>query len=123
MKQKEFNKEKIKAFWDTDKKCDVASNELKTLKDFKDINCYIDFETHIFEEGDPIQINKKRYLSEDSLKQEAIKWIKLMQYDEDYNNCLNNKFEQFKDSEFLMYHQVTNWIKYFFNITNEDLKC
>ena len=45
------------------------------------------------------------YLSE--LRQEAIKWVKKL--DSDRDNAMEN-------------YAVTNWIKHFFNLTEEDLK-
>jgi hypothetical protein len=83
--------------------------ELKTLKD-------------IYVRGDISRIN---------LKEEAIKWIKELKNalwkEEDMNNYDKWKarikdFEDYYDEEYNSFIEVINWIKHFFNITEEELQ-
>lgn len=69
--------------------------ELKTLKDFKGL----DVGTGLV----------KSHINREELKQEAIKWVKGL-YELPYSN-------QFQEVEC-----IEEWIKHFFNITEEDLK-
>lgn len=65
------------------------------------------------------------------LKQEAIKWIKELKEAEKFNIEFasseqmgyfhDNQFDDFVDNQGKAYW-VINWIKWFFNITEEDLK-
>ena len=67
--------------------------ELKTLKDIDFITTYVDLEGE----------NKRKFIGERELKQEAIKWIK--------------SYGDYAGKESAKY-----FIKTFFNITKEDLK-
>lgn len=63
---------------------------------------------------------------ESDLRAEAIKWIKGME-NARYGDGENFKerlkgFEDFYDDEYDSFSEVINWIKHFFNITDEDLK-
>ena len=69
--------------------------DLKTLKDFPRIH----FGGHFKENGGPEQ-----FYSEEMLKVEAVKWIKSLS---DYDNANM---------------ETKEWIKYFFNLTEEDLE-
>ena len=69
--------------------------ELKTIKDLKKRIYYLD---EIKDVSERISIDEK------DLRQEAIKWIKSL------NNYDNENME------------VKKWIRYFFNITEEELK-
>lgn len=75
--------------------------KLKTLKDLK----------HLVEREEGLP----DYEAVDclTLKQEAIKWVK----DRVFENWMN-----FVDYETGSSRNVVNWIKHFFNITEEDLK-
>lgn len=73
--------------------------ELKTLKDF-------DF-TLVDENGEYEGLR-------DELKQEAIKWIKKEEE--------RREFREHKGYSTSECNCIINWIKHFFNITEEDLK-
>ena len=77
--------------------------ELKTLKDFP---------------KEVIGMEDYRLISSNKLKQEAIKWIK------ELNNNPKKYQERFTnyDGYGIDAYEVINWIKYFFNITEDDLK-
>lgn len=72
-------------------------SELKTLKDFSDKECYCNFATAIC----PEKLRKRRFIPETLLKQEAIKCI---------------------DSNSIKHMNANDFILWFFNITEEDLK-
>lgn len=77
-------------------------NKLKTLKDLSNESRY--------------DIGKKTKLNAvliDDLKQEASKWIKSMD-----GNCEGLDYDRFGIDN----GQLQEWIEYFFNITEEDLK-
>ena len=58
----------------------------------------------------------------EDLKQEAIKWIK--EFDRLEINNLNTPLElqDFEDDDVGGFYEVRNWIKHFFNITDEELE-
>ena len=74
--------------------------KLKTLKDLK--GYYLGFEKTKDIGGKENTLG----IAKEELKQEAIKWV--MEMKEDYRDDINIG--------------ITNWIKHFFNITEEDLK-
>lgn len=85
----------------------VEEDKLKTLKDFKAIEC---------PEGTEY-ICSNEVLEE--IKQEVVKWIKELR--KDFPKSITpmrmggkNRLQQLKFTE--------HWIKHFFNITDEDLK-
>lgn len=73
-------------------------DELKTLKDF------------ITDEDDPAVAYNN------DLKQEAIKWIKAI----DNRMEIGGAFDEFSHDGS---SDIPDWIKHFFNIKEEDLKC
>ncbi len=81
--------------------------ELKTLKDIKED---IDSEQWEFDSA----WSPGAYRALELLKQEAIKWIKELketdEFSEDEQGIFDNNYN------------VQEWIKHFFNITEEDLK-
>ena len=82
--------------------------EMKTLKDleYQDDFCYVS--------------------SSEDLRQEAIKWIKYIGVCKNNNIQIVNLEDAAKQVGILMCEKETNlvrdWIKHFFNITEEDLK-
>ena len=75
-----------------------SETELKTLKDFeKNIGDCV--------AGDVYDRGATNWIKEDTLKAEAVKWVKEKTCNE-------------KDIEWIM----NEWIKHFFNLTEEDLK-
>ena len=83
--------------------------ELKTLKDF--------------DWGDVIRCNACNF-SADELKQEAIKWIKKLSNERTKLIIGSGLPNQPKPKEWIEVAQITSkihWIKYFFNIMEEDL--
>ncbi len=83
--------------------------ELKTLKDLQEFNFSV-----------PAGMNPDKFILKIDLKQEAIKWIKELEktMPDPMNSIIPEIAIRKKD-----YHQGTiNWIKHFFNITEEDLK-
>jgi hypothetical protein len=95
--------------------------ELKTTKEI--------FEKHGFESGIHGSL-----ISLDLLREEAIKWIKQLEKQQDINDRegsskLNDKLTQFAYGEDVRmvgmiyeFEPSMNWIKHFFNITDRDLK-
>jgi len=82
----------------------------KTLKDFTDKECFVKFYPARTEE----KLRKQRFIDEDKLKKEAIKWVKELKGTDEYSE---NEGGTFDDNI-----NVQKWIKHFFNITEEDLK-
>ena len=81
----------------------TVTGELKTLKDLK----YLRADENWF----PVY-----EFDEDVLKQEAIKWIKELKHGT-FNIMEDDKLLIRADNQYLI-----NWIKHFFNITEENLK-
>ena len=80
--------------------------ELKILKDFETLKCE--------------DYSGSNLIKEDELRQEAIKWIKELKKSDNHNHstCFPGSECDWcagKDSQ-------VEWIKHFFNITEEDLK-
>jgi len=88
--------------------------KLKTLKDFSE------FRFDYTDEDDPLIHIKE-------LKAEAVKWVKELKEHE--NNGISDKigFESYEFTKFYdwqndTFYQIREWIKHFFNLTEEDLK-
>jgi len=112
-------------------------SKLKTLKDLKRIeddhqilnideieeySGYGRTKEDVIKEGD-----KDSYASFYDLKQEAIRWIKVLE--EDAKEIANNNVipyhqgeQQIRCYEFQKKMELVSWIKNFFNITKEDLE-
>ena len=86
-------------------------NELKTLKDLKTYT--VECKTGCFDDAkEPIT-----YVNE--LKQEAIKWLKEIankEYEGYIEKVCINPCDEYSC------HAISDWIKHFFNITEDDLK-
>ena len=76
--------------------------ELKTLKDFSDEDCFVKFYPARLGE----KLRKQRFIEEKMLRQEGIKWIKDIE-------------EKKKQGQFV---KAEDLIKYIFNISDEELK-
>jgi len=116
-------------------------NNLKTLKDFensieKGIEIEISKEDTNFPEiyHDSIKelvrntVVSTRLDYSKKLKEEAIKWIQNLKNVCDKNKLyashyIDNKFGSYNDfDDYTDFENTINWIKQFFNITDEDLK-
>ena len=76
-----------------------SKNTLRTLKDL--------FKGYLRETSPPIEV-----VSTKTLKQEVIKWIKFLESDAYWKSNLITSDP----------NEVANWIKHFFNVSEEDLK-
>ena len=67
-----------------------------------------------------IEFSSDNFMIVEQLKQEAIKWIK------EFQRQHQTEYSDFFDYNFIneskTYCEVFNWIKHFFNITEEELK-
>ena len=90
----------------------MENKELKTLKDLKwrSPNIKERIDLAILPSG--VKPKNDWFVCEGNLKQEAIKWVKHLYNNENYNN---NNLRGFA-------YGSIEWIKHFFNITEEDLK-
>ena len=88
-------------------------NELKTLKDMEanELEDYVD---------------KRRFFSEDRLRQEAIKWIKcqdknIIRSEFNSKDCVycHRRLDNPGNAEIL---HTREWIKYFFNISEKEIQ-
>jgi len=84
--------------------------ELETLKDIPSSPNEDDYTDH------------SSYYRDISLKQAAIKWIKELEIKSQDVPDFGNPYSDFCCTEG-GYHEVINFIKYLFNITDKDLKC
>jgi len=84
--------------------------ELKTLKDI---------EKHLMPFEDETTQDYNIYHRSETLKEEAIKWVKYMQSPEYYNDAHIPEMFDLNGYDPI---EVVGWIKHFFNITKEDLK-
>lgn len=82
--------------------------KLKTLKDFEDKECYCDFPSQIVKGQ---SLKKRRFIPEDELKAEAVKWVKEWEYQRDIGNLRPNQVRL----------TIYTFIE-FFNLTDEDLE-
>jgi hypothetical protein len=84
-------------------------SELKTLKDFAD---YDEWELLKKEIKD-----KTLILNKEELRKEAIKWVK------ELSSILSNGYPitDARSKTYILHNETTLWIKYFFNITDEEL--
>ena len=110
--------------------------ELKTLKDLKcvlddEFSCcggYKDVHYNPEKYGTRLTVCRAPWTNDKDLKQEAIKWIKELEvntFDHLLDNCkIHDDFEDNGYDEYtsMRHGNVINWIMYFFNITEEDLK-
>jgi len=81
--------------------------KLKTLKD-------LDFNNLEFREK-----RTSEYLIE-NLKQEAVKWVKGMDNDEQFGEANNREFSRV--DYLLQQRAIFTWIKHFFNLKESDLE-
>ena len=83
--------------------------KLKTLKDFPD---------------NEFGATGRKFIFEDSLKAEAIRWVKHIESGGEVD-CGRVKFKWDKRSQWTgpSGQVLTEWLKNFFNITESDLKC
>lgn len=77
------------------------------------------------EKGEMIRYDKNdkeiKVFTKDELRKEAIKWIKQLN-NEEFNKPIPLKVDNKKLGDIIMLNGLVDWIKYFFNITEEDLK-
>ena len=83
--------------------------ELKTLKDIRKWH----------EDVEPFDRDTRGDEIIDKMKKEAIKWIKEFQS----NNSILYTHKNGFSFPLTNYQPIIDWIKHFFNITSEDLKC
>ncbi len=94
----------------------MNGEELKTLKDLEREDKVYSMDTLEFKRKDSIV-----YMSD--LRQEAVKWIKEFsepdhEFVKDHSLTIDGiRFGNYEELE-----KVKNWIKHFFNITDEELK-
>ena len=84
--------------------------ELKTLKDLEE--CSRGY-PHLCK-NHPKDCEKQVY--SDVLRQEAMKWIKYV------NECKIGECEEYNINRFIIAYIAERWIRYFFDIKEEDLK-
>lgn len=80
------------------------------------------------DDGEVVTFTPHEFVDKNGLRQEAIKWIKWIRA-EVTKNCKNNELtvidgdiNKVINCETYEMDCVVNWIKHFFNITEEDLK-
>lgn len=68
--------------------------------------------------------DKKAEMFEAITKQEAIKWVKELSEEQRYKKGVEipKEHELFFDSEYYSFEYVIEFIKHFFNLTEEELK-
>jgi len=57
-----------------------------------------------------------------ALRQEAIKWVKTLEKVEWDEPSTPEEYKNFQCDEFMNYSEVVEFIKHFFNLTEEELK-
>ena len=97
--------------------------KLKTLKDIKPCDIIKEGKYTLFNKIFGKEI-KDRHISEFVLKKEAIKWVKEHDwiYDINSDDWYNIPEELQLSHEEKGFEDICNWIKYFFNLTEEDFK-
>ncbi len=87
----------------------------KSLKTLKDLNLRQKFDSQEWN-----LIRMKFFQIEEDLRAEAVKWIKELKQNP---NAHNEIFTEWHEGDTKPEGRITiNWIKHFFNITEEDLK-
>ena len=111
-------------------------DKLRTLKELEwdDKKIYVDLSKRLKRlenEGIKTNIpldNQGKHIDSNELRAEAVAWIKELERLEKSSNLFYPPEDRwisnlnFEDSDVGGFYQVINWIKYFFNLTEEDVR-